>query len=295
MIRYPFDAATALAEIARIDPRWKSKADRRTAAFVKAKAYSEKSSLWSTVKPVYMALQANKCVFCERQFENERYGKIEFDVEHFRPKSSVKAWPDAKAHPTLRYEHQTGAPSNSGYYWLAYDVENYAASCKACNSALKSNYFPVGGDRGAESADFRTLLGERPFLCYPLGQLDADPEDLVSYVGTIAKPRASTGYARERGQIIIDFFDLNGRDVLHYQRAQMIAMVGGALAARAAGTASPLDDLVIAKIGNPAVPHASCLRSFKRLFDQDPQAGCRVWEKCRLYAMEQTASAPPEL
>lgn len=295
MIRYPFDTLVVLAEIARIDPRWKSKAERRTATFVKARAYGEKSSLWSTIKPVYMAVQANKCVFCERQFENERYGKIEFDVEHYRPKSSVKAWPDAKSHPKLQYEYDTGGARDDGYYWLAYDLENYAASCKACNSALKSNYFPVGGDRGTPSAGFRTLLQEKPFLCYPLGQLDADPEDLVSFVATIAKPRASDGHDRERGQIIIDFFDLNGRDVLHQQRAQMIAMVGGALAAREAGTASAVDNQVVTKIDDPALPHASCLRSFKRLFEEDPGAGLRVWEKCRLYAMNQTASGPPEL
>ncbi len=295
MIRYSFDTAAALAEIAKLDPKWKSKADKRTVKFVKARAYSEKSSLWSTIKPVYMGLQCNKCVFCERQFENERYGKIEFDVEHFRPKSSVKAWPDATAHPALAYGYDTGPASVSGYYWLAYDLENYAASCKACNSALKSNYFPVGDARGQAAVGFKALLKEKPFLCYPLGDLDADPEDLVSFVATIATPKAKDGHARERGQIIIDFFDLNGRDVLHQQRAQMIAMVGGALAAHAAGTATATDEEVIKKIDNAALPHASCLRSFKRQFEADPATGQRIWDKCRLYAMDQTASAPPVL
>lgn len=295
MIRYEVQPATIHAEIAAIDPRWKAKADARTQKFVKSAAYSEKSSLWSTVKPVYMRAQWNKCIFCERQFENERYGKIEFDVEHFRPKSSVEAWPSATVHPALSYPFATGAASANGYYWLAYDVENYAASCKACNSALKSNYFPIASARGPATASVSALSGEMPLLCYPLGVLDDDPEELVSFVATIAKPRAADGHLRHRGQVIIDFFDLNGRDLLHRQRAQMISLFGGSLAAKHSGNASETDRQVLEQIDNPGLPHASCVRSFSRLFEADPTAGQQVYDKCRVYAVDQTAAAPPEL
>lgn len=295
MIRYQTNAAELHAEIAKIDANWKTKAEKRTAKFVKAGFYSERSSLWSTVKPVYMRAQSFKCVFCERQFENERYGKIEFDVEHFRPKSTVEGWPSATIHPALKYAFETGAAAAIGYYWLAYDVENYAASCKACNSSLKSNFFPVAGRRGAVAENARALSAEQPFLCYPLGDLDEDPEELLSFVGTIARPKATDEHRRRRGQIIIDFFDLNGRDQLHRQRAQMISMVGGALAARHAGTATDVDAKVISLIDSPALPHASCVRSFKRLFEQEPDLGQKIYEKCRIYAVDQTAAAPPEL
>lgn len=295
MIRYNVSPATIAQEIAAIDPNWKAKADKRTAKFVKNEGYAEKSSLWSTVKPVYMRAQQLKCVFCERQFENERYGKIEFDVEHFRPKSSVAAWPDAALHPSLAYNFVTGAASMSGYYWLAYDIENYAASCKACNTALKSNYFPIAGARVGAVCSVAALASEEPLLCYPLGIGDDDPETLVTFDATTAKPVAKFGHLRRRGQIIIDFFDLNGREQLHRQRAQMISMVGSALAADHAGTASQTDKKVVAGIDNPALPHASCLRAFKRLYQADPAQGHRVYDLCREYAMDQTIAAPPEL
>jgi hypothetical protein len=295
VIRYEIDPPNIHVEIAAIDPKWKTKADARTKKFVNAAGYSEKSSLWSIVKPVYMRAQWYKCIFCERQFENERYGKIEFDVEHFRPKSSIEAWPSATAHPSLSYPFATGAASANGYYWLAYDVENYAASCKACNSALKANYFPIAGARGTAVESVSALAGEMPFLCYPLGTLDDNPEDLVTFVATIAKPRALEGHLRRRAQVIIDFFDLNGRDVLHRQRAQMISMFGGSLTASHAGTDSETDRKVIDQIDHPALPHASCVRSFRRLFEEDPGVGQRVYDKCRAYAFDQTAAAPPEL
>jgi hypothetical protein len=144
-------------------------------------------------------------------------------------------------------------------------------------------------------ASVAALSGELPYLCYPLGTVDDDPEELVTFVATIAKPRATGGHLQRRGQIIIDFFDLNGRDQLHRQRAQMISMFGGPLAALHAGTASDTDRRVIGQIDHPALPHASCVRSFRRLFDDDPALGRIIYEKCRIYVFDQTASAPPEL
>lgn len=295
MIRYETNAAQLHAGIAQIDAKWADKAKARTKKFIKAKAYGEKSSIWGTAKPVYMKTQWFKCVFCERQFENAQYGKIEFDLEHFRPKSSVVAWPSAVVHPGLAYGFATGNASDQGYYWLAYDVENYAASCKACNSVLKSNFFPIAGARGAATASMADLAAEQPYLCYPLGDLDEDPEDLVTFVATVARPKAVAGHLRNRGQVMIDFFDLNGRELLHRQRAQMISFFGGALGAAQVGTATVMDLKLIDQMSDPALPHAGCVRAFKRLFEGDPATGQIVYEKCRAYVFDQTAAAPPEL
>lgn len=109
MIRYDCTAARLEADILAIDPRWFHKAEKRERALCALGHFSEKSSIWSIVKPAFMRLQMNKCIFCERQFENGQYGKIEFDVEHFRPKSTIAAWPDPVRHPKLRYQFPTGA------------------------------------------------------------------------------------------------------------------------------------------------------------------------------------------
>lgn len=295
MIRYDVDFTQLRAEVQAVDPRWPAKAAARTAKFVKAGRYSEKSTIWGAARTAYMRAQKFKCIFCERQFENELYGKIEFDVEHFRPKSSVVPWPDATRHPRLAYRFPTGAASETGYYWLAYNLENYAASCAVCNSVLKSNYFPVAKSRGSAPSPIAALAAEDPFLCYPLGTGDADPEQLVTFVATVAKPMADAGHPRNRGQIIIDFFDLNGREMLHRQRAQMISLLGGALSAIHKGTATPADHQLVQQMLDPAVPHAGCVRAFRRLFAADPAKGQRVYDLCRAYAFDQTASAPPEL
>lgn len=40
-----------------------------------------------------MELQHSKCGYCEKWLEGSDYGTIEHDMEHYRPKSSVKAYP----------------------------------------------------------------------------------------------------------------------------------------------------------------------------------------------------------
>lgn len=265
MIRYPAQQADIESAVAAIDPKWMKKASTRTARLVKSGCYNEASSIWSTVKPVYMALQSNKCLFCERQFESEKYGKIEFDLEHFRPKSSVKPWPVPGS--ALTYPYATGDESANGYYWLAYSLTNYAASCKACNTSLKSNYFPVAANRAGIGGD---VASEQAYLCYPLGDTDDDPEDLVTFVGFIAVAAHGEGHRLRRGQILIDFFDLNGRDTLEIQRATMIMILGNALAAIADGTGTLDDDEIVSTCLKPHMPHAACMRAFHRQWQDDP-------------------------
>lgn len=157
-------------------------------------------------------LQLNKCVFCERQFESPLYGTIEFDLEHFRPKSNVPAWPDPRRHSALNYTVAMGDASEQGYFWLAYDPLSYAVSCKVCNSIFKSNYFPIAGARGPVESSVADLTIERPYLCYPLGTQAEDLEALITFKATVAVPTQTAGPDRLRGQIIIDFFGLNARE-----------------------------------------------------------------------------------
>ncbi|MBB2717898.1 UNVERIFIED_ORG: hypothetical protein GGD48_003144 [Rhizobium etli] len=142
MIRHQFDIDAVEEAIAALDANWLDKAKKRTAKFIAQKAYKEASSIWSTVKPVYMRLQHDKCIFCEQRLEGGAYGPVTWDVEHFRPKSNVGIWPDPTRHSDLIYAN-IGTASASGYYWLAYELWNYAASCKVCNSIFKLNWFPI--------------------------------------------------------------------------------------------------------------------------------------------------------
>jgi hypothetical protein len=295
MIRHDFDRAAVEQAITDVDRRWLGKAATRTAKLKAARAWDDSAGIWSDIKPAFMRLQHGKCIYCERQFESVDYGRIEFDVEHFRPKGRIMGWPDGQRHPDLHYAFDTGPAAAKGYYWMAFDPHNYAASCKVCNSTFKLDFFPVAAPRAAELADQVGLHEEQPFLCLPLGREDDDPEDLLTFVATTAIPTAKDGHKRDRGQVIIDFFGLNARDQLHRERARMIALFGPALRAIATGTDDASDRRLVGKMTEPQLPHASCLRAYKRLWDTDPPTAKRALELCRDYALSDSGTRPPEL
>ena len=91
-----------LAELHRrvteIDPTWLGRAKERTDIFEKKGTYSEEfgkcNPIWSAIKGIYIDLQKSKCAYCETILRPPKDdGNIVQDVEHFRPKNSVKPWP----------------------------------------------------------------------------------------------------------------------------------------------------------------------------------------------------------
>ncbi|MDC7788984.1 hypothetical protein PQJ75_21815 [Rhodoplanes sp. TEM] len=294
MIRYNYDPVQVAAEIRAVDRTWFEKAQERTSTFIALGRFQERSSIWSKVKPAFMRLQHDKCVFCERQFESREFGAIEFDIEHFRPKSEVAVWPDPRRHPKLAYSFSTGDAAD-GYFWLAYELTNYAASCKVCNTRFKLSYFPVAGTRGRSPSSPRELAAEKPFLCYPIGDLDEDPEELITFLATTAVPARKFGPSRRRGQVIIDFFGLNEREQLHRQRARMISLFGPALQAVADGRASPKDRAVVDRMNAPDLPHAGCVRAFRRLWETDREVARRAYDLCHAFAVSDKRTPPPEI
>ncbi len=294
MIRYGVTAAEIEAAVDAIDARWRANASTRAERIRRAGSYDEPSSTWSAVKPVFIDIQRNKCAFCERQLESVEYGRIEYDLEHFRPKSAVFVWPDPKRHPELAYAFPTGA-AGSGYHWLAYELSNYAAACKICNSIFKHDFFPVEGDRARAHQTAAELAPELALLCHPIGDADDDPEDLLSFVATTARPRSTEGRRGRRGRVIIDLFGLNVREDLHRERARMIALIGPALLNVANGTGDATDEAVLKLAENARVPHANCVRSFCRLWDEDRPTALRAYRLCRVYGLQEPGAPPPQL
>jgi hypothetical protein len=276
MIRYPATRALIEQQIRALRPNWLDLAARRTGKFVREKKFNDGAPIWSQVKPVFMKLQHNKCIFCEQKIE----GTIANDLEHFRPKSSVTEWPMKSR--GLKYDFPTGKASASGYYWLAYDVENYAAACKQCNTPYKSNFFPVAGKRAATRRPVARLKDEQPLLCYPIGTLDDDPESLVSFSVTTAIPVKKKGARNRRGRVIIDFFELNKRELLHEGRAMMLGLLGDALARLENGN-DPIDVELVATLQSSSSPHAACLRAFRRLWDDDRAMAREAIVLCKKY------------
>lgn len=141
---------------------WCSRAEKETKIAVRLRndpAYIYKTSLWKELKPLLFTLSKSKCAYCESEVKHISPGS----VEHYRPKKRVEEDPD---HP--------------GYYWLAYDIDNYLPCCEECNGARgKRNHFPVrAGTRHARRpADVRR---ERPLLLNPFRD---DPFRHLAFVG----------------------------------------------------------------------------------------------------------------
>jgi hypothetical protein len=283
MIRY---ANAVLGEIEKLidahQPGWRVAAGARTAALLAAGSYEEGKPSWSDIKPVYMRIQHNKCIFCERPLGGEVAGKIEQDVEHFRPKNALKVWPRKPPKgQAAKYSFSTGI-EGSGYFWLAYNLENYAAACKPCNSTRKSNFFPIAGaSRGISGQDIAALNAhERPFLVYPLGAVDDDPETLIEFEGILAKPKPAAGHDHHRALVMIDFFGLNTREELWTDRFRAISDIWFKVQtiqtspdpAQVRAAERGVEDAV-----SDSAPQAACARSFLRLIEADIIAAWRTF------------------
>jgi hypothetical protein len=210
VIRYDIDPDDLQARVERHAPGWTARAQTRTDAFRQRRRYEEGTSIWSEAKPVFMELQGDgKCCFCERKFESGNLGRYELDIEHFRPKGNVRNWPCPQSLIDDGVTLTSPPDANNGYYLLSYNLLNYAVACKACNSGLKKAYFPIAGAYDTDGDDPREMTAEQPWLLYPIGRLDVDPEDVITFDGFLPQSNAADHLLQLRGLVTIEFFRLD--------------------------------------------------------------------------------------
>lgn len=273
MIRYPILERELRKRVEEVRPGWLERAAERTEAFRMAGRYDESSGIWSEIKNAYMELQGFKCGFCERRLEKSRYGSVEHDVEHFRPKAKVKKWPSStdQTEREIDFDFALGDDADPGYFLLAYELENYAISCKTCNTRLKANFFPVAFGRRVAVDRSRDLDDEHAYLIYPIGARDEDPEKLITFRGILPIPVGVWGHKRRRAEVTIRFFELDTREVLLEERAETIIELH--LAMTAVGHPDPLTSQAASSSVDRMVdrrsPHANCARSFHDLWLSD--------------------------
>ena len=275
MIRYDITESDLLARIDRQRSGWRTRAEAATACFRRAGMYGEPGDtawnshlygvlpqpFWGQIKAVYMRLQKNKCAFCERKLTVR---VKDHDVEHFRPKRAVKAWPPLSTDPAFP----------EGYYLLAYHPLNYATTCEHCNRGLKRSYFPIAAARLSGQDDPASLQPERPLLIYPIGQKDTDPEELLGFQGIVPVPKYTdpTTHENHRARVTINFFDLQEREELRRERAEVIQTIYLALGLENAPETRRrrLARITIRQYTASGLQHTNCARCFVALYRRNP-------------------------
>lgn len=271
MIGYTFSRAALSTAIERTVRGWLEAAKTKTENFRQLRRYEETAGTWSAVKSVFMDFQHNKCPYCERKLESNESGKIEWDVEHFRPKNAISRWPPDGHTAAQSFNFPTGPASGHGYYLLAYHPLNYLASCKVCNSTFKSDYFPIASKRRSfrEGHPQRLLDKERAYVPYPLGDFDEAPETLLTFQGYICVPTHTRGHRRNRAILTIELFGLNTRDTLLQDRAEIITFAYAMLKLHEADPSSGIAADFLLRLAEPGFRHANCARSFVQTFRSD--------------------------
>lgn len=105
------------------------------------------------VKGALAKAQFGKCCFCEGEFSAHVAG----DVEHFRPKGSVRL-STGRLYP--------------GYYWLAYAPTNLYFSCPDCNEYRKADYFPLSDEGLRARSHHQPVAAEQNLILDPGGPID---------------------------------------------------------------------------------------------------------------------------
>lgn len=290
MIRIPLSADKLKKLIDIESPTWLAKAKKKTKEAIAAGRVAGNDGIWSEIKDVYMELQGFKCMYCEKPMpkpdprRDGATGKVEYDVEHFRPKNRVTAWPTdkVKLRRKIDYEKKLKTGYKSGYVWLAFDHLNYGVSCKTCNSELKGDKFPILGTVGNKGQSVAALdRAEKPCLLLPIGNTGTDPESLLSWRGPLVSPKKGLSPQDAlRALVLIDFFELDTRRDLLDNRCQGIMLLFHELE-----KGSQKSDQFVKTFTNAQMEFAGCYRAFVALFRNDRKSARDWYEKCRQYVL----------
>ena len=115
---------------------------------------------------------------------------------------------------------------------------------------------------------------ERAWLLYPIGDVDVDPEEVISFYGILPQSTSKRPDLRKRGLVTIVFFGLDDtfrRKQLMKERAVLIVCLYPQLQKAQHSTEEEARTFVDRSC-EETEPHANCARSFVRLFRSDQAA-----------------------
>lgn len=272
MIRYSVSTAEIRSRVEKLRPKWLADAAERTGYHKILGRFTKKGEtlpngkkaveFWGRVKEVFIRIQHGKCIYCEIDLERS---KISWALEHFRPKDGVTEW------KSKTLDVPTGAAMQEGYYLLAYDLENYAASCDTCNTNHKKTVFPIAKDRVVAGETVAAHASEEAYLLFPLGDLADDPEEHIAFIGAAPVARDDS----VRGTLSIELLGLD-REGLEIERAKHL--IHSFWPAYEGATQSrPKSLRTLSYLLSGAAPFANCTRCYYRLCQVDHEQAERLY------------------
>lgn len=196
----------------KLPENWLEKSQELTKALLAAPDAQQRSEIigqnqdhWRLVKPILAQLFNHKCWYTEAPQQG-----TDVDVDHYRPKKRVQ-------------ETIGEVNPHNGYWWLAFQLDNYRYSCIVANrrrtdvetgtTGGKADHFPVLSEASRAMTPECDLEAEQPLLLDPLKITDV--QLLVFKEDGEAMPRYSEKqHSRKflRADRSIIFYSINHSD-----------------------------------------------------------------------------------
>lgn len=165
---------------------------------------NDRSQIWRDLKDALAELSHDKCWYCEAKQE-----RSDDAVDHYRPKGRVN---EAKDHP--------------GYWWLAFDKNNYRYACTFCNSRRKNpttgvtqgkgDHFPIV-DESARAQQAGEEVNECCLLIDPCKAIEPDFIDFYSD-GTPCPKHPAIPLWKDKAEKSIHFYALDHPETIEARR-----------------------------------------------------------------------------
>jgi hypothetical protein len=179
------------------EARVQTERDKVRAAIAAGTVPKIDKALWQDFKVDFSLQQFGKCGYCEINVMAGAFG----DVEHFAPKNEVaefNAGDNEGSEIAGLASLQGRSPSLKvapGYWWMAYQWDNYLLSCLICNQAWKNSLFPVKHPPPRAGPPLETDA-ESILLLNPYGKRDP-ARHLEFDINGFVKPRNGSIHGRE--------------------------------------------------------------------------------------------------
>ena len=158
---------------------------------------SFQSSFWGKYKNYFIKAQHHKCGYCDMVVTG--YG----DMEHYKPKSvveEIKTEGEERSNTHTTKDRTFKKACELGYWWLAYDWDNYLLSCQLCNQPWKRALFPIKGKRPSNIEPdnpypYKTPEPkdkEKPLLLNPFGKTKPQTHLQFDKIGGVRARRNSS-------------------------------------------------------------------------------------------------------